>query len=96
VDGTGNVYVADDGNHRIQKFNSSGTFLAKWGSEGSDDGQFNYPSGLAVDSGGNVYVADTWNHRIQKFSSSGTFLAKWGSEGSGDGQFNYPEAVACG
>ena len=81
-------------NNRIQKFSSEGGFLAKWGSKGSDDGQFNYPFGVAVDgSGMNVYVADD-NDRIQKFSSEGVFLAKWGSKGSDDGQFNYPCGVA--
>ena len=34
------------------------TFVTKWGSSGSEDGQFNYPFGVAVDSSGNVYVAD--------------------------------------
>jgi len=67
VDSSGNVYVADTGNHRIQKFNASGEFLAKWGSEGTGDGQFDCPYGVAVDSNGNVYVADMGNDRIQKF-----------------------------
>jgi DNA-binding beta-propeller fold protein YncE len=67
VDSVGNVYVADTGNHRIQMFDSSGTFLTKWGSEGSEDGQFSEPTCVAVDSVGNVYVVDTENHRIQKF-----------------------------
>ncbi|MCX9082421.1 MAG: PGF-pre-PGF domain-containing protein, partial [Candidatus Methanoperedens sp.] len=69
-------------------------FLAKWGSSGSDDGQFDGPEGVAVDNEGNVYVADTGNNRIQKFNSSGIFLTRWGSSGSGDGQFDSPEGVA--
>ena len=95
VDRSGNVYVADTGNNRIQKFSPWGWFLTKWGSEGSGDGQFENPSGVAVDGSGNVYVADTDNHRIQKFSSDGVFLTKWGgSKGSGDGQFDYPRGIA--
>jgi DNA-binding beta-propeller fold protein YncE len=43
VDGFGNVYVADSGNDRVQKFSSSGVYLAKWGSSGSSGDQFNYP-----------------------------------------------------
>jgi len=93
VDSSGNVYVVDINNHRIQKFDSSGTFLTKWGSFGSGDGQFIFPRGIAVDSSSNVYVADN-NHRVQKFDSSGTFLTKWGSFGSGDGQFSFPRGVA--
>ena len=94
VDSAGNIYVADYDNHRIQKFHHSGTFLAKWGTNGSGDGQFDNPRRVAVDSAGNVYVADSGNHRIQKFDSNGTFLATWGTNGSGDGQFTLPSGVA--
>ncbi len=67
VDSTGNVYVADSRNGRIQEFDSSGTYLTQWGSSGSGTGQFNGPSGVAVDSTGHIYVADTFNRRIQEF-----------------------------
>ncbi|MBV7339090.1 hypothetical protein KFU94_64910 [Chloroflexi bacterium TSY] len=93
VDSSGNVYVAEWENDRIQKFDNSGTFLTKWGVVGDGDGQFVGPRGVAVDGNGNVYVADSGNHRIQKFNSSGAFLAKWGSEGRGDDQFNDPSSV---
>ena len=94
VDGAGNVYVADTGNSRVQKFDGNGNFLAKWGSAGSGDGQFNIVYDVSVDVSGNIYVIDYGNNRIQKFSSSGVFLAKWGSAGSGDGQFNGPHGIA--
>ncbi|MEN6342987.1 MAG: 6-bladed beta-propeller, partial [Methanospirillum sp.] len=87
VDAAGNVYVADAGNYRIQKFSSDGTFLAKWGGYGSGDQQFGSPKGIAVDTAGNVYVADPGNARIQKFSSNGDYLDQWGSRGAGPGQF---------
>jgi DNA-binding beta-propeller fold protein YncE len=70
------------------------TYVAKWGSYGSGDGQFNYPAGVAVDSSGNLYVADTHYNRIQKFNSSGQFVTKWGSTGSMDGQFSSPFGIA--
>jgi len=78
VDSAGNVYVADPGpgNHRIQKFDSNGTFLTKWGSLGSGDGQFNKPRRVAVDTAGNVYVSDNNNHRIQKFGQPSLTLVK--------------------
>jgi sugar lactone lactonase YvrE len=95
VDTSGNVYVTDPGNQRIQKFTNEGIFLGAWGSAGTGDGQFAFPYAIAVDgTGSSVYVAEIDNHRVQKFTSSGSFLTKWGSLGSGDGQFNQPIGVA--
>lgn len=88
------VYVADTSNHRIQVFDKQGNFVAKWGSSGSDNGLFSYPSDVAVDAAGNVYVADTDNYRIQKFDPQGNFIAKWGSNGTGDAQFSKLGAIA--
>lgn len=87
VDENGNVFCADAGNNRIQKFDSSGTFLLSWGTLGSTTGKFSNPIDIALDSTGNVFVADQGNHRIQKFNNDGLFLGQWGSQGSGDGQF---------
>ena len=95
VDASGNVYVADPGNHRIQKFSSAGAFITTFGSNGIGDGQLIGPQGVSIDSAGNIYVADTGNSRIQKFNSSGTFITKWGSAGSGDGQFSGPCGVSA-
>src|SRR5438874_6181110 len=58
VDGTGNVYVADRNNHRIEAFTNSGTFIRTWGSLGTGDGEFGYPVGIAVSPGGQVYVSE--------------------------------------
>jgi len=75
----------------IQKLSNDGkTFITKWGSEGSGDGQFDWVFDVKVDKNTknpNVYVADTGNYRIQKFDKDGKFITKWGSKGSGDGQF---------
>ena len=62
-------YVADNSS-RIQKFNSNGSFITKWGSYGSADGQFRFPTNVAVDSSGNVYVVENYHNRIQVFSPS--------------------------
>jgi DNA-binding beta-propeller fold protein YncE len=90
LDGSGNVYVVDQENHRIQKFTSNGTFLTRWGAFGTGDGQFMYPTGVAVDATGNVYVVDLDNNRVQKFTGNGVYLTQWGGLGSGPGQFNDP------
>ena len=94
VDASGEVYVTDGGNNRIQVFSSDGGFLRKWGTEGSDDGQLQGPAGIAVGATGEIYVVDTQNNRVQVFSRSGGFLRLWGTEGSGEGQFDFPSDVA--
>ena len=71
--------MADTDNHRIQKFGSDGTFIAKWGSQGSGEGQFFGPSGVAVDGYGFIYVVDRDKYGIQKFGSDGTFITKLGN-----------------
>jgi RHS repeat-associated protein len=70
------------------------TFGLSFGSEGSGNGQFYYPEGIAADPQGNIWVADTQNNRVQKFDSTGKYLTQFGSEGSGNGQFLYPRAIA--
>jgi len=57
IDSSGNVYVLDTNNHRVQKFTRSGDFITKWGSPGNALGQFLYPSGITVDGANNVWVA---------------------------------------
>ena len=56
--------MAEQHNHRIQEFTPSGDFVRAWGSEGSGDGQFYYPSGVASDGSGQLFIADQYNHRI--------------------------------
>jgi DNA-binding beta-propeller fold protein YncE len=105
VDQAGHVYVVDGGNSRVQKFTGGGVFLAKWGSGGSGNGQFDNPSGVAIDRTANpnrVYITDSafsfspdpGNHRVQEFTTAGVFVTKWGSLGSGNGQFRYPQGAA--
>jgi hypothetical protein len=75
-------------------YSTDAEFLRTWGGEGSGEGQFDEPFGVAVSADGAVTVTDTSNHRIQQFSATGAFLRAWGSEGSGEGQFDEPFGVA--
>jgi len=84
----GTIYVADSGNHRIQAFDTDGTFLFQWGSEGSGPNQFNEPWGIGVGQDGRVYVTDTWNHRVQIFSADGEFLNQFGNFVNAQGDVN--------
>ena len=62
----GELYVAESGNHRVQKFTTDGKSLGTRGGPGREPGQLHNPWALAVDSKGRVHVVDTENHRIQR------------------------------
>ncbi|WP_163350016.1 NHL repeat-containing protein [Desulfovibrio sp. JC010] len=80
VSKSGNVYVADTGNNRIQLLNPDGSFNYKFGKKGDKTGQFDDPSDVAVNSKGLIYVADTDNHRVEIFNPDTMFLASFGLE----------------
>jgi hypothetical protein len=90
------VFVADTGNHRIVRFRDDGTFLGKWGTLGTGDGQFDTPVSIARRGAVDVYVLDQQNHRVQVFDLNGNYLRKWGSQGSGDGEFDLPISLTVG
>lgn len=93
---THDIYVTDGSQDRVYKFNAAGTLLGHFGGSGRGNGQFQNPSGVAVDSKGNVYVTDPVENRVQKFNSSGIYLGDLGSAGSGSGQYRIPMDVAVG
>lgn len=73
IDSKDNIYVSDRRNNQIQKFDSNGNFISKFGTKGSGDGEFNRPGAIAIDKEGNLYVLDTGNCRIQKFKPNPEF-----------------------
>jgi len=91
---SGNVYVADMNNNRIQYFTATGSFLGKWGTKGTGQGQFMGPEDIGINSGGTVYVIDYGNDRVQYFTAAGGYQGGWGGYGSGQGQFKSPYGIA--
>ena len=75
VDRSGQIYVSDTRNHRVQIFDNNGNYVSSFGKEGIENGQFLYPQDVAVnDTTGNIHVTDSGNHRVQTFDKSGKFL----------------------
>lgn len=94
IDGDGNLYVGDVGNHRIRKISSDGMVTTLAGMrKGFSDRQgdlamFDHPYGVAVDKQKNVYVADSYNNRIRRIAPDGstTTVAGNGNDGFVDGE----------
>lgn len=80
IDTSGNIYVADTGNNRIQRFDQAGTLATRviWGAYGSQDGNFINPRNVVVDSSNRIYVSETGelvgsvprNRRLQVFGDA--------------------------
>jgi sugar lactone lactonase YvrE len=94
LDAKGNLWVADENNKRIEKFNAAGEYLSSVGSSGTGNGQFSRPTDIAVDAKGNLWATDASNNRIEEFNEKGEFLKAVGSTGSGNLQFSGPECLA--
>lgn len=65
-----------------------------FGKQGKDNGEFNWPLDVAVNSFNNkILVTDSLNHRIQLFDQEGKFIRSFGHMGSKDGEFNCPTGI---
>ncbi len=96
ADSSGNIYVVDNKNHRVQKFTSNGEFMTKWGSKSKSD--FKNPIAVAVDKTGWVYVLESYSSfAVQKFSSDGIFVKEWHTIRVfyGNPETSYPTGIAA-
>ena len=108
IDASGNLFIADFGNHKIRKITSAGvvTTFAGSGTPSSADGtgtaaSFSSPAGLAIDATGNLFCTEAGGNKIRKITSTAvvTTIAGSGSGGSADGtgataSFSEPRGVA--
>ena len=87
------LYISDTKNHVVRVFDDTGKSIATIGKKGNDNGEFSFPSYLAVDKKGNLYVVDSFNFRVQIFDSEGRFIRKFGRLGDTSGNFSRPAGI---
>ena len=80
----------DQWNHRVQVFDSNGTFLRCFGQKGEKTVEFNKPTGIAISRDGKIFVAEYDNHRVQTVSWEGRHLGSFGGRGNLDSQLHHP------
>lgn len=93
TDAAGNIFVADTGNSRIEKFSPDGTFLNAIEIRASVSGHVAAPSAVAVGRNGNIYIADDGTHRVLEVKPDGTSIAEWKGPVPG---FYGPRRIAIG
>ena len=87
MDSSDDVYVTEFHRNPVQRFTFDGVLIGRWGSEGSENGQFQNTTGISIDSEGNVYISESGNYWVQKFGSECNWITPWRSQGSGEGEF---------
>lgn len=92
--GRNRLYVADSAAHRILIYNAEGRPAGAFGQRGAGDGEFNFPTHVAVDRRGMIYVTDSLGFRVQAFNPDGSFASSLGQHGDSSGDFARPKGVA--
>ncbi|MBI5587949.1 MAG: SMP-30/gluconolactonase/LRE family protein [Deltaproteobacteria bacterium] len=88
------LYVTDTHNHYIVVFDlDTLKYIKTIGKRGKEEGDFNFPSHIAVGPKGYLYVSDTMNGRIQIFDADGKFVRAFGQFGDSPGMFARPKGV---
>ena len=87
------LYIADQCNHQIQVLNTDLTLVRSFGTNGSRDGQFNFPFNIAFDDKNKLYVTDKFNDRVQVLTTEGKFLRAFSQKANGE-KLSRPWAIA--
>ena len=89
----GDIVVAENGTHCVTIVNKEEKKVRSFGAEGTKEGQFVYPYGVAVSNDGHILVTD--RHRIQKLTFNGICVKAVGSKNDGSGplQLNDPGGI---
>ena len=91
---TGRIIVLDTVEHKAHVFDAAGSLLFSFGKRGNGDGEFNYPTHIAVGRDGRIYVNDAMNFRIQIFDRDGKFITVFGKLGDAYGDIEKAKGIA--
>lgn len=84
----GKLYVTDSANHRVVVYSITGDLLNYYGTYGTNDGEFNYPTGILA-YGDYLFVVDSQNNKVQKIlKSNGQFVDEITTD------INYPFGIS--
>ncbi|HTP80341.1 MAG TPA: NHL repeat-containing protein [Bacteroidota bacterium] len=92
-----NVYVSDEGNHRIQRFDRFLRFVSSLSTRDTTypPARFGYPAGVALSPDGDLFILDGENLRVVVFDAGSTYERTFGDASSNNQQFRKPFKIQC-
>lgn len=87
------LYLTDTLDHSVHVVSTSGTIERSWGRRGSQPGEFNFPTAVAL-ADNRVFVLDSMNFRIQVFTPDGKYIGGFGHAANEPGGFFRPKGLA--
>ncbi len=85
--------LLDYNSSRVEKFDSSGTFVSSFDTTANGHTGVGYGSAIALDSSGDIFVTDYQQSIVQEYDSSGTFVTQFGNDGNPDDLISNPTAL---